>query len=370
MEVIQDMPGLFDPISIGSLHLANRIMRSATAERLAHPETGAPLPKLADIYRVLANGRVRLIVTGHAYVERSGKAHPEMASIVQDDLIPAWREVIRPAQRAGARVMMQINHSGASCDPAVTPNPLSPSGVATNDLVNPREMTEHELLRIAASFGQAARRAREAGFDGVQIHGAHGYLISQFLMPSTNKRTDRWGGDAEKRFAFLRTVISEIRQQVGGEYPVWIKLGVAGSRQHGLILSDSASIAAVCAQSGVDCVEISNALGVPEEINNKNEPPFLPMAEAVRQAVGPNYPLALVNGFRTLPVMQDVLASGVVQLISLCRPLIAEPDLPRKLRDGITNHASCVRCSRCWPETQGEGIACHNPTVLDSLNSV
>ncbi len=357
------MPGLFDSISIGSLHLSNCIMRSATAERLAHPETGAPLPKLADIYRALADGGVGLIVTGHAYVERSGKAHPEMASIVQDDLIPAWREAICPAQRAGARVMMQINHSGASCDPAVTPNPLSPFGIAANDLVNPREMTEDELLHIAAAFGRAARRAQEAGFDGVQIHGAHGYLISQFLMPSTNKRTDRWGGDMEKRLAFLRTVISEIRQQVGEEYPVWIKLGVAGSRQHGLNLPDSAQIAAECAQSGVDCVEISNALGVPEEISNKNEPPFLPMAEAVRQAVGPKYPLALVNGFRTLRVMQEVLASGVVQLISLCRPLIAEPDLPRKLREGITNHASCVRCSRCWPETQGEGIACHNATV-------
>jgi len=358
---------LFEPITIGTLQLPNRIMRSATAERLVNLETGAPRPKLSRLYRALAEGGVGLIVTGHAYVERSGRTHAEMSSIAQDELIPIWRKTIRPAQRAGARVMMQINHGGANCDSTGTPEPLSPSGVAAPDMAKPRAMTEQEILRVVASFGQAARRVREAGFDGVQLHGAHGYLISQFLVPATNHRDDRWGGDAERRCAFLKAVVSEVRRQVGDDYPVWIKLGVAGFQWTGLTVSEGAQVARACTEYGIDCVEISFAIGMPEELDTPGEAPLLPLAQAVCQAVGPSYPLALVNGFRSRAVMEEVLGSGVVQLISLSRPLIAEPDLPNKMRDGRSSQVACVRCDRCWPEKCGEGIACHNDKVQEAL---
>jgi len=366
---------LFEPITIGTLQLPNRIMRSATAERLVTPETGAPRPKLGRLYHALAKGGVGLIVTGHAYVERSGRTHAEMSSIAQDELIPIWREVIRPAQRAGARVMMQINHGGANCSPVVTPEPLSPSGVAAPNMAKSRAMTEEELLRIVASFGQAARRVREAGFDGLQLHGAHGYLISQFLVPATNHRDDQgcsilqpcWGGDAERRRAFLKAVALEVRKQVGDDYPVWIKLGVAGLREMGLTISEGAQVARACAEYRINCVEISFAIGMPEDSDTSHEAPLLPLAQAVRQAVGPSYPLALVNGFRSRAVMEEVLASGVVQLISLCRPLIAEPDLPNKMREGRSVQVVCVRCDRCWPEKPGKGIACHNEKVQEAL---
>ena len=139
---------LFDPITIRTLTLPNRLMRSATAERMADPDDGTPLPVLKDIYRTLARGGVGLIVTGHAYVDRGGKAHPEMASIADDKMIPAWRETVRPAQEAGARVIVQINHCGSGCDPSVTPQPLSPSGVQTADGAVPRAMTEPEIARV------------------------------------------------------------------------------------------------------------------------------------------------------------------------------------------------------------------------------
>ena len=327
------MSGLFEPVSVGRLALRNRIMRSATAERVAHPENGKPSPRQGDMYTALAQGGVGLIVTGHAYVERGGQAHPEMASIASDDVIPAWRELIRPAQEAGARLMMQINHSGANCDPIVTPHPLSPSGVATNKLVTPGVMSEEDVWRIVQSFGQAARRAREAGFDGVQIHGAHGYLVTQFLTPQTNQCDDAWGGDAERRFAFLRAIIEQMRRQVGDDYPIWIKLGVAGREESQLAIAEGARIAAACTGYGVDCIEISHALGEPEDIDKRQEAPYRPWAEAVRQAVGDDFPLALVNGFRTRAGMEAVLDNDLVQMVSLCRPLIAEPDLPNKLRE-------------------------------------
>jgi 2,4-dienoyl-CoA reductase-like NADH-dependent reductase (Old Yellow Enzyme family) len=353
---------LFEPLWVGSLSLSNRIMRSATAERLVEPSSGAPLPRLGELYLRLSQGGVGLIVTGHAYVHGSGRAHPEMSSIAEDALTPVWREIIRPAQQAGARVMMQLNHCGASCDPTVTPDPLSPSGIATNDKATPRVMTEDEILMVAHAFGEAARRAREAGFDGVQIHGAHGYLINQFLMPGTNRREDDWGGDAPRRRAFLRTTAGEIRRNVGEDYPVWIKLGVAGHADSGLTASEGAAIAATCGPMGIECVEISHALGLPEGIDPKEEAAFLPLAEAVRAAVGPSYPLALVYGFRSRQIMEQVLESGVVQVISLCRPLIREPQLPNLLRQGA-DRARCVRCGQCWPQNPGDGIGCHHPSA-------
>jgi 2,4-dienoyl-CoA reductase-like NADH-dependent reductase (Old Yellow Enzyme family) len=310
---------------------------------------------------------VGLIVTGHAYVDRGGKAHPEMASIATDEVIPAWRETVRPAQQAGARVIMQINHCGSSCDPAVTSQPLSPSGVGTAKGSTPRAMSEDDIAHVVDAFGQAARRAREAGLDGVQIHGAHGYLVTQFLSTKTNRRGDAWGGDPAGRSAFLEAVIRAVRGQVGDSYPVWIKLGVAGKAEGGLSLAEGAGVAASCAQSGVDCVEISHALGTPETIDTKLEAAFRPLAEGVREAVGPTYPLALVYGFSTRAGMETVLEGGLVQMVSLCRPLIAEPDLPDKLRTVEAYEAACVRCGKCWPEALGKGIACHNVAVRRKL---
>lgn len=291
-----------------------------------------------------------------------------MAALDDDSLIPAWRDTISPAQQAGAKVMVQINHAGASCDPAVTPHALSPSGVATNELTSsPGVMTEADVAETAHAYGLAAYRAREAGFDGVQIHGAHGYLVSQFLTPATNQRSDAWGGDLERRLAFLRRVIQEVRAQVGLDYPVWIKLGAAGSEKSGQTLDQGVQAAVACMEEGVESIELSHGWGTPEWAKEAGEPPFLRMAEAVRAAVGPGYPLALVNGFRSLDVMERVLGTGVVDLISMCRPLIVEPDLPRKLRAGITDVAICASCSQCWPNDFGEGIACHNRSVQRRL---
>jgi 2,4-dienoyl-CoA reductase-like NADH-dependent reductase (Old Yellow Enzyme family) len=361
------MPELFEAIRVNGLDLRNRVMRSATAEFLADETTGAPTPAMARMYCDLAEGGVALVVTGHACVEYGGRTHPRMAAMADDSLVSAWRETIRPAQALGARVMIQLNHGGASVDPQVVPDPISPSGVATNDLSYPRVMTGAEIEGVVHSFGQAARRAREAGFDGVQIHGAHGYLVTQFLSPATNRREDEWGGDETRRSAFLRAVITEVRHQVGADYPVWIKLGVAGRQESGLTMAEGARVAAVCAEHGIDCIEVSHGLGVPEGLPDGGEGRFLPMALAVRQAVGADYPLALVAGFRTLRGMERILSDGAVQIISICRPLIAEPNLPNKLQMGAVEVA-CVRCDLCRPRRGGDqGVACRNLDVRRRL---
>ncbi len=265
--------------------------------------------------------------------------------------------------------MVQMNHAGANCDPAVTPNALSPSGVATNELTtNPGVMTEAAIVETAsAPTVRRARRAREAGFDGVQIHGAHGYLVSQFLTPATNHAHRCVGRRRRTAPAFLRRVIQEVRAQVGADYPVWIKLGVAGSEASGQTLEEGVQAALACVEEGVDAIELSHGWGSPAWAKDAPEPPFLRMAEAVRAAVGPDYPLALVNGFRHVDVMERVLDSGAADLISLCRPLIVQPDLPRLLQDGALDEAICASCSQCWPNALGEGVACHNRSVQRRL---
>lgn len=361
------MPELFDPITIGTLTIRNRLMRSATAEWLADPETGAPQHALGEMYRRLAEGGIGLIVTGHACVAFSGRTSPRMCAIADDGLVEPWREAIRPAQEAGAQVMIQINYGASNVDPAIVSDPVSPSGVRTNETVSPRALREGEIHELIAAFGRAAHRAREAGFDGVQLHGAHGYLINQFLTPQTNLRDDAWGGDPRRRMAFLQAVHAEVRRQVGPGYPVWIKLGVAGNRESGLTIPQGALVAAACAEMGMDCVEISHGLGIPECVDRRSEASYRPMAEAVRSRVGRGYPLALVSGFRTLPVMEGTLRGGLAQLISLSRPLIAEPDLPRKFEGGLTQEVACVRCDQCRPREPDQGVACRNQQVLSRL---
>ncbi|HFD39563.1 MAG TPA: NADH:flavin oxidoreductase, partial [Anaerolineae bacterium] len=209
---------LFTPIQIGSLELKNRLVRSATAERLATEPIGRATSALAEMYRTLARGGVGLIVTGHAYVAPEGKAHPEMLSVHCDQMLPGLRTLTEAVHAEGGRIAMQINHGGRQSDPAL-PERVAPSAVPRpGDERPPRAMTHREIIETVDAFAQAARRAKEAGFDAVQIHAAHGYLIGQFLSPHTNRRTDRWGGDFERRLRFLAAVCEAVRGQVGADY--------------------------------------------------------------------------------------------------------------------------------------------------------
>jgi len=357
------MTTVWDEITIGRLALRNRFMRSATAEYLADAVSGAPDPRLGDMYRELAEGEVALIVTGHVCVNASGRTNRWMASMADDALISPWREVIQPAQARGSRVMLQINHGASNIMGDVVDDPISPSGVQTREGLTPRAMSEQELLGLVSDYGQAARRAREAGFDGVQIHAAHGYLITQFLSPWTNQREDAWGGDADGREAFLREVIRSVRGQVGDDYPVWTKLGFAGREISGLTFELGARAAALCTREGLECIELSHGLGIPESIDLSQDVAYRPIGEAARKAVGPEQPLALVSGMRRMEAMNEVIDSGLAQMVSLCRPFIAQPHLVRDLRTGACTEVACVRCDRCVRDTKEGGLGCANKVV-------
>jgi 2,4-dienoyl-CoA reductase-like NADH-dependent reductase (Old Yellow Enzyme family) len=358
---------LFTSKDLGSLTIPNRLVRSATAERMAD-ELGHPLPEMISLYRTLVLGGVGLIISGHLYVHPSGKAHPEMTGIYSDALLPGLNRLTEAVHEAGGLVAAQINHAGIKNDPSLALDPLTPSAVQNEQISQrySRSMTTAEIEEMIAAFGQAARRAKQAGFDAVQIHGAHGYLISQFLSPLTNHRTDEWGGSLANRMRFLRRVTESVRLQVGMDYPVFIKFGVMDGLEGGLTLAEGLQVIAAMGQMGLDAVELSGGFGSRHFVNvrkgirrQEDEAYFLEFARHARKIT--DLPLMLVGGFRSRAVMDQVLSDGDADFISICRPLINDPGFPNKLRQGTKERSDCLSANNCWAKEMGEGIACKCP---------
>lgn len=357
------MSMLFEPSSIGSLELPNRLIRSATAERMSDLD-GRPEEPLGELYSELARGGIGLIITGHAFVHEGGRCHLRMTGIHGDDLIPALEMLTRAVHDEEGLVVIQLNHGGRQCaSEAISGLPVAPSPVPlSKGKERPQELNEDGIKDILTAFGDAAGRAQAAGFDGVQIHAAHGYLVNQFNSPAANWRGDGWGGTPARRMRFLEKVAASVRERVGDEYPVLTKLGMEDYVRDGLTLKDSVQIVRHLADWGIDALEISGGIGgtsVREDIlRPEDEAYFLDAARQAREAT--DLPIILVGGMRSKHVMESVLEEGSADFISLSRPLIREPDLPIRLREG-QDRASCVSCNRCWPPPGEYGIACRDP---------
>jgi 2,4-dienoyl-CoA reductase-like NADH-dependent reductase (Old Yellow Enzyme family) len=305
---------------------------------------------------------VGLIVTGHAYVDRSGRCRVQMSGMHDDSVISPWQDVTAAVHEAGAKIAMQINHGGRQCDPAAVDGPLlAPSPIPLNaDAPRPVELIERDIAGLIRAFADAAGRVREAGFDAVQIHSAHGYLINTFNSPASNWRRDAWGGSFARRLRFLEQVTAAVRDVVGNDYPVLIKLGAVDFVRDGLTENDGVEIARHLADMGIDAIEISGGIGQGSMragiLRSDQEGYFLPIARKVRYVT--DLPVILVGGLRSREKMEQILDEESADLVSLCRPLIREPDLPNRLRDG-QGRATCISCNQCWPREGETGISCH-----------
>jgi 2,4-dienoyl-CoA reductase-like NADH-dependent reductase (Old Yellow Enzyme family) len=262
------------------------------------------------------------------------------------------------------KVVAQINHGGMQCAKEAVDGTIAPSAIAADFLPQPaREMSIDEIEMLIDAYAQAARRVQEAGCDGVQLHGAHGYLINQFLSPFVNHRQDEWGGDFERRTHFLREVAQAVRSQVGEAYPVMIKFGMQDGVEGGLSAEEGSRVVRLMAEMGFDGIEISGGIKAPNSKKGIRRPEeeayFRPLVRQARQVT--DLPLALVGGLRTRGVMEDVLASGDADLVSLCRPLISEPDFPNQLKMGLKDKSRCISSNNCWAEESGIGIGCKCP---------
>jgi 2,4-dienoyl-CoA reductase-like NADH-dependent reductase (Old Yellow Enzyme family) len=231
-------------------------------------------------------------------------------------------------------------------------------------------MTSAEIHSTVQAYAQAASRAKRSGFDAVQIHAAHGYLVSQFLSPLTNSRLDQWGGSLSNRSRFLKEICQVIRKEVGSDYPVFIKFGIADGRENGFPLEEGLETLSNFASWGLDGIEISSGISgelfssIQKGINNpEQEGYFLPFLQEARGKT--NLPLLAVGGFRSRQVMEKTLLSGAADFISLCRPLIREPRFPALLRTGAVTKSDCISANLCWAENKGEGISCKCPIPVD-----
>jgi 2,4-dienoyl-CoA reductase-like NADH-dependent reductase (Old Yellow Enzyme family) len=357
---------LFTPARIGNLEIPNRIIRSATAERMASDPDGRVTDALKDLWVRLAEGGTGLIITGHMFVHSSGKCHPEMTGIHDDDLIPDLKSSVQAVHDAGGKIAVQINHGGMQCSEEGVNGTLAPSNIEKEWLPQPaRELRFDEIENIIYSYALAARRAVEAGFDAVQLHGAHGYLINQFLSQFVNHRNDGWGGDLWSRTRFLREVVSSVRAHIGETYPLFIKLAMQDGVKNGLKPEDGAEVISWMSEMGLDAVEISGGIrskntkkGIKSE---DREAYFRPLAKLGKRST--HLPIILVGGIRSRVVMDDILDSGDADFVSMCRPLINEPNFPKLMKSGYLEKSACISSNNCWPEKLGLGIACKCPQV-------
>jgi len=351
---------LFTPARLGSLTIKNRLVRSATGEGMALPDGGVT-DDLVAFYRRLAEGGVGLIITGHTYVHPLGKVNPGMTGLYKDDLVPGHRRLTEAAHAAGGTVAVQINHAGRQTSPARIgqQKPLAPSALARpSSPFLPKEMTEEEIEEAIQAFADAGRRAVAAGYDGVQIHSAHGYLISEFNSPYANHRTDRWGGSPENRRRFLLEVSRRVRQAVGPQVPVFVKLNGTDFVEGGLTSEESAEIAQALEAEGIDAIEVSAGFAESGDLivrkgiaTEEQEAYLLPLARPIREAV--RVPVMLVGGLRSRAVMERMLAEEGMTFLSLSRPFICQPDLANRLRTGEIDRVACTSCGRCTRDDRG-----------------
>jgi 2,4-dienoyl-CoA reductase-like NADH-dependent reductase (Old Yellow Enzyme family) len=351
---------LFEPYRIGGLELKNRFVRSATWDATAD-SSGAATEKSVAIYRKLGQGGVGLIVSGYAFVSPLGQAVFGQYGAHTDDMIRGLRRLVQAAHQGGAKIALQIVHAGINSDYLYRQG-ISPLAVSSSPRTNRphRQMTEEEIETIIADFAAAARRGVEAGFDAIQLHGAHGYLMSQFISPLANFRTDRWGGSPENRRRFHLEVVSRIRQALGAQFPLLIKFGVQDDREGGLTLSEGIKTAGLMVTRGIDAIEVSAGIGSSAQVTKEGDPErayFRERAAAVKRAV--TVPVIVVGGIRSLAMAQSIIDSGDADLISMSRPFIRQPDLTARWQRGEAIAAACISCNKCFPIVRrGEPLEC------------
>jgi 2,4-dienoyl-CoA reductase-like NADH-dependent reductase (Old Yellow Enzyme family) len=339
---------------------------------------------LVQRYRDLAKGGIGLIIPGYAYVHPAGRAMRFQTGIHHDDLLPGLKRIVDTVHGEDGKIIFQLVHSGRQTTPALAGRtPLGPSSGARDPInfIKPQEMQEADIQDAVRSFGSAARRAVEAGADGIQLHAAHGYLINQFLSPFFNRRSDHWGSSHENCFRFLKEVFLAARENMPQGMPLLVKLNTHDhTPKQGITPSLARTYAGWLAELGVDGIEVSCGSSlysfmnmcrgdVPVDDFVKGLPWWkrplgrlmmkrlkgkyeleegynLGAATMIRPAAG-STPLLVVGGMRTVAHMEHVLEKEAADFISMSRPFIREPFLVRRIREGKTDRASCISCNRC-----------------------
>lgn len=353
---------LFTPVRIGNLELKNRFVRAATSMYMSD-ENGIPQQELFDVHADLARNGVGLITTGLTYVMKEDQYGKNGTGLYDDSLIPHYRKLTENAHRHGAKIAVQLVLAGAHSDYRVDERDIMGPSAVTHPVygTTPREMTREDIKRAIKAMADAVVRARKAGFDGVELHYAHNYLVSQFIVPYFNKRTDEYGGSIENRARFAFEMLEAIREAVGPDYPVWAKVhGNDYMKEQGMTRDEAVYVAKGLKERGITALNISGGNLVtgpyPSQTDIENEADqsyFREDAEYISRHV--DIPLILTGGNRDMDVMEKVLASSRnIVAFGMARTLLAEPDLISKWARDRDVVPMCEACNGCM-EVYGKG---------------
>lgn len=320
--------------------IKNRLLKSAMSEQLGLPNRD-PSPALVTLYKKWADGGCGVLVSGNIMVDRKHLGEPRNVVLDEDSDLATFKQWTQAGSRNNTEFWAQLNHPGKQSPTFVNPQPLAPSAISLGlglekAFRTPKAMTDDEIQYAIGRYANAAALAKTVGFAGVQIHGAHGYLVSQFLSPRHNQRDDQWGGSLENRMRFALAVYAGIRDAVGPDFPVSIKLNSADFMDGGFTEDDSMEVVKALAAAGIDLIEISGGTYESPEMaqetakasTRKREAFFMDYAEKVRRLV--DVPLAVTGGFRSTKGMNEALATGALDMVGLARPLAIDPDVPNQ----------------------------------------
>jgi 2,4-dienoyl-CoA reductase-like NADH-dependent reductase (Old Yellow Enzyme family) len=355
---------LFEQTEINGLILENRFVRSATSEGMAD-DKGAVTQKLIETMIALAKGKVGLIITGHTFVLTEGQASPRQMGIYDDALIDGLRELTAVVHNEGGKILVQLSHAGKFAAKQLTGQ--EPWVVSKDEESVSHQITKDDIRKIITAFANAAQRAKASGFDGIQIHSAHGYLLSQFLSPVFNRRKDEYGGDIQNRCRIHIEILSAIREVVGKDYPILLKLNCRDFVENGLSLEDSVKVGRMLADAGLDAIELSGGLLTSGKLSpsrsgiksEEDEAYFRNEAKFFKDNI--DIPLILVGGVRSFRVAEFLVTGGIADYISMSRPFIREPDLIRRWQSGDLGKSGCISDNRCFKALRsrnGNGIYC------------
>lgn len=336
------MKTLFDKTKIKNMELKNRFVRSATWEGLAN-EDGHINEEINKVYEDLAKGDMGLIITSYSYILEDEQPNRNMLGIYDDSFIEDYKPLIDKVHSYDSKIMMQIVYGGSNTSYNVGERTiLGPSSIPQISRGTvPCEMSKDDINNVIKAFVDAALRCKKAGFDGVQIHGAHGYLLSQFLDPYHNRRNDEYGGSIKNRSRLILEVYKAIREKVGEDYHVGIKINCSDFRDSGASFDDCKYVVYELDKLGIDSVEVSGG----DFRSFKGESFFKDYASELANNV--SCPIMLVGGNKTFKNMESVLNNTNIELFSICRPLICEPDLVSKFMNDVNYKHKCVGCNKC-----------------------
>jgi 2,4-dienoyl-CoA reductase-like NADH-dependent reductase (Old Yellow Enzyme family) len=392
---------VFNPIKLAGITFPNRIIRSATYEGMSD-ENGKPTEQLFKKYIALTKGGVGGIITGFIGVNQQGKSTGHYMSMINNaESVKAYKEITTKMHEMGTPIIAQLNHCGGQTKKEATGMPvIAPSKIAD---YKAKEITNSEILEVIDAFVQGVKNAKEAGFDGVQIHMAHGYLLSEFVSPRMNRRTDKWGGNTVNRFRIVKEIFEQSRKEVG-DYPMIVKMNGFETLKNGLTIEESIEIAKLLEQVSCDGIEVSNGTvkaglatmrgQVPWELmvaqNNKlnKMPQFvkgiigkvaektlpqpqpknlynLNAAMLIKNAV--NIPVIVVGGITTLDEIENIINNNKCDMVSMSRPFILEPDLVNKFQTGKQTHAKCIQCNFCIIGSESGPLRCYFGKVPSRL---